>query len=323
MNSATSTTSQWREKSDNQTRLAFGQALLEIGAREPGSVVLSADTQDLLGIRPWIAKYPDRFIEIGIAEQNAIGVASGLATTGLRPYVCAYAPFIAARSMEQIRNDLAYANQRVVIGAAASGISLGVAGGTHHALEDLALMRSMPNMTVIVPADVNEAYLATLATLDIDGPVYMRLGGRTPEPPVTDDSAAFTLGRASRLRPGNDVTVIACGAMVELALRASDALKADGIAARVLNMHTIKPLDHDAILQAAAETSGIVTAEEHRYAGGLGGAVAELLAVEQPTPMRMVAMPDEFAVVGPTVALREKYGMSADAIVAACRSLLL
>ncbi|HUU72539.1 MAG TPA: transketolase C-terminal domain-containing protein [Burkholderiales bacterium] len=323
MNSATSTTSQWREKSDNQTRLAFGQALLEIGALEPGSVVLSADTQDLLGIRPWIAKYPDRFIEIGIAEQNAIGVASGLATTGLRPYVCAYAPFIAARSMEQIRNDLAYANQRVVIGAAASGISLGVAGGTHHALEDLALMRSMPNMTVIVPADVNEAYLATLATLDIDGPVYMRLGGRTPEPPVTDDSAAFTLGRASRLRPGNDVTVIACGAMVELALRASDALKADGIAARVLNMHTIKPLDHDAILQAAAETSGIVTAEEHRYAGGLGGAVAELLAVEQPTPMRMVAMPDEFAVVGPTVALREKYGMSADAIVAACRSLLL
>jgi transketolase len=224
--------------------------------------------------------------------------------------------------MEQIRNDLAYANQRVVIGAAASGISLGVAGGTHHALEDLALMRSMPNMTVIVPADVNEAYHATLATLDIDGPVYLRLGGRTPEPPVTGNEAGFTLGRAGRLRPGNDVTVIACGAMVELAVRASDALKTEGINARVLNMHTIKPLDRDAILQAAAETSGIVTAEEHRFAGGLGGAVAELLAVERPTPMRMVAMPDEFAVVGPTVALREKYGMSAGAIVAACKSLL-
>lgn len=312
----------WREQSAEQTRLAFGQALLEIGAHQPRSVVISADTQDLLGIRPWIAKYRERFIEIGIAEQNAIGVASGLATTGLRPYVCAYAPFITARSMEQIRNDVAYANQRVVIGAAASGISLGVAGGTHHALEDLALMRSLPNMNVIVPADVNEAYKATLATLEIDGPVYLRLGGRTPEPPVTDDDATFTFGRASRLRSGDDVTVIACGALVEPAVRASDILKTEGIDARVLNMHTIKPLDRDAILGAAAETSGVVTAEEHRYAGGLGGAVAEVLSVEHPTPMRMIAMPDEFAVVGPTGPLRAKYGMSAEAIVEACKSLL-
>ena len=166
----------WRTKSANQTRLAFGQALLEIGAREPRSVVVSADTQDLLGIRAYIERFRDRFVELGIAEQNVIGAASGLATTGLHPYVCAYAPFITARSMEQVRNDIAYANQRVVIGAAASGISLGVAGGTHHALEDIALMRSLPNMTVIVPADVSEAYKAALATLDIDGPVYLRLG---------------------------------------------------------------------------------------------------------------------------------------------------
>ena len=322
MSAATDAEASWREKSDNQTRLAFGQALLGIGARESRSVVLSADTQDLLGIRPWIERFPDRFIEIGIAEQNAIGVASGLATTGLRPYVCAYAPFIAARSMEQVRNDVAYANQRVVIGAAASGISLGVAGGTHHALEDLALMRSMPNMTVIVPADVNEAYHATMATLDIDGPVYMRLGGRTPEAPVTSDDANFTPGRADLLRAGEDVTVIACGAMVELAVKASDTLKSEGVGVRVLNMHTIKPLDRDAVLKAASETQRIVTAEEHRYAGGLGGAVAEILAVEQPTPMRMVAMPDEFAVVGPTIAIRDKYGMSTEAIVGACKSLL-
>ena len=322
MTGANETVTGWREKSAEQTRLAFGQALMEIGERESRSVVISADTQDLLGIRPWIAKHGERFIEIGIAEQNAIGVASGLATTGLRPYVCAYAPFITARSMEQIRNDVAYANQRVVIGAAASGISLGVAGGTHHALEDLALMRSLPNMNVIVPADVNEAYKATLATLEIDGPVYLRLGGRTPEPPVTDDDATFHFGRATRLRPGDDVTVIACGALVAPALRASDTLKTEGIDARVLNMHTIKPLDRDAILRAAAETSGIVTAEEHRYAGGLGGAVAELLSVEHPTPMRMVAMPDEFAVVGPTGPLRVKYGMSAEAIAEACKSLL-
>jgi transketolase len=322
MNAPEPVPAEWRTKSANQTRLAFGQALLEIGAREPRAVVVSADTQDLLGIRPYIERFRDRFIELGIAEQNAIGAASGLATTGLHPYVCAYAPFITARSMEQVRNDVAYANQRVVIGAAASGISLGVAGGTHHALEDLALMRSLPNMTVIVPADVNEAYQAALATLDIDGPVYLRLGGRAEEPPVGDPEAPFRLGKAVQLRPGKDVAVIACGALVEMAVRASDVLKKEGIGVRVLNMHTIKPLDRDAILAAAAETRGVVTAEEHHLAGGLGGAVAELLAVEHPTRMRMVGMPDTFAMVGPTVPLRAKYGMSAEAIVAACRALL-
>jgi transketolase len=322
VNSAVLAAPEWRTRSANQTRLAFGQALLEIGARDPRAVVVSADTQDLLGIRTWIERHPDRFVELGIAEQNAIGAASGMATTGLHPYVCAYAPFITARSMEQVRNDVAYAHQRVVIGAAASGISLGVAGGTHHALEDLALMRSLPNMTVIVPADVDEAYKATLATLDIEGPVYLRLGGRVEEPPVSDPEAAFRLGKAALLRPGKDVSVIACGALVEMAVRASDALKKEGIGVRVLNMHTIKPFDRETVLAAAAETRGIVTAEEHRLAGGLGGAVAELLAVEQPTRMRMIGMPDTFAMVGPTGRLRAKYGMSADAIADACRALL-
>jgi len=312
----------WRTKSAKQTRLAYGQALLEIGAREPRSVVVSADTQDLLGIRPFIERHPERFVEVGIAEQNAIGISAGLATTGMRPYVCAYAPFITARSMEQVRNDVAYANQRVVIGAAASGISLGVAGGTHHALEDLALMRSLPNMTVIVPADVDEAYRATLATLDIDGPVYLRLGGRVEEPPVSDAEAPFRLGKAATLRQGNDVAIIACGALVEMAVRASDALRAQGIGARVLNLHTIKPFDREAVLAAAAETGVIVTAEEHHLVGGLGGAVADLLAVEQPTRMRMIGMPDEFASIGPTGRLRAKYGMSAEAIAEACRDLL-
>jgi transketolase len=315
-------TNDWRAKAANQTRLAFGQALLELGAREPRTVVLSADTQDLLGIRTYIERYPERFIELGIAEQNTIGVASGLATTGLRPYVCAYAPFITARSMEQVRNDVAYANQRVVIGAGASGISLGVAGGTHHALEDIALMRSLPNMTVIVPADADEAYRATLATLDIDGPVYMRLGGRIEEPPHTGVDTKFQLGRANELRSGNDIAIIACGAMVDLAVKASDRLKTEGINVRVLNMHTIKPFDRDAVLKAAAETRGIVTAEEHHLVGGLGGAVADLLAVERPTRMRMIGMPDVFAVGGPTVKVREKYGMSVAAIVNKCRELV-
>ena len=312
----------WRAKAANQTRLAFGQAMLELGAREPRTVVVSVDTQDLLGIRTYIERFPERFVELGIAEQNAIGVASGLATTGLRPYVCAYAPFITARSMEQVRNDIAYAKQRVVIGAAASGISLGVAGGTHHALEDIALMRSLPNMTVIVPADADEAYRATLATQDIDGPVYMRLGGRVEEPPHTSADTPFQLGRALELRTGNDIAIIACGAMVDLAVKASDQLKGEGINARVLNMHTIKPFDCDAVLKAAAETRGIVTAEEHHLVGGLGSAVADLLAVERPTRMRMIGMPDEFASIGPTVKVREKYGMSVAAIVNACRVLM-
>ena len=322
MNAPDAVQPEWRVKSANQTRLAYGQALLELAVRESRTVVVSADTQDLLGIRPYIERHRDRFIELGIAEQNAIGVASGLATTGMRPYVCAYAPFISARSMEQVRNDVAYANQRVVIGAAASGVSLGVAGGTHHSLEDLAVMRSFPNMSVIVPADVDEAYKATLATLDIDGPVYLRLGGRTEEPPVTDAQAPFLLGKAAQLRPGNDVAVLACGAMVDLAVRASDTLKKEGIGVRVLNMSSIKPFDRDAVLAAAAETRGIVTAEEHHLTGGLGGLVAELLAVEHPTRMRMVGMPDAFAMVGPTVPIRVKYGMSAEAIVGACRALL-
>lgn len=320
MNTAVPSAPEWRTKSANQSRLAFGQALLEIGARDPRSAVISADTQDLLGIRTWIERFGNRFVELGIAEQNAIGVASGMATTGMHPYVCAYAPFISARSMEQVRNDVAYANQRVVIGAAASGISLGVAGGTHHALEDLALMRSLPNMTVIVPADSEQAYYATLATLDIDGPVYLRLGGRVEEPPVGGEPG-FRLGKAVQLRTGSDVTVISCGALVEPSLRAADELKKEGIGARVLNMHTIKPLDREAILAAAQETRGIVTAEEHHLTGGLGGAVAELLAVEHPTRMRMIGMPDEFAMVGPTGRLRAKYGMSAEAIAAACREL--
>ncbi len=312
----------WRARAANQTRLAFGQALLELGARDSATVVISADTQDLLGIRPYIEKFRERFVEVGIAEQNAIGIAAGLATTGMHPFVCAYAPFITARSMEQVRNDLAYAHQRVVIGAAASGISLGVAGGTHHALEDIALMRSFPNMTVIVPADIEEAYAATLATRDIDGPVYLRLGGRVEEPPVSDPAQPFRLGKAATLREGNDVAIVACGALVEMALRASDALRKEGMHARVINMHTIKPFDRDVVLKAAAETRRIVTAEEHHLTGGLGGAVAELLALEQPTRMRMIGMPDAFACIGPTNQVRAKYGMSAEAIASACRELL-
>jgi transketolase len=190
----------------------------------------------------------------------------------MRPYVCAYAPFSTARSMEQLRNDVAYARQRVVIGAAASGVSLGVAGGTHHALEDLALLRSFPNMTVIVPADAEEAWRATLATRDIDGPVYLRLGGRVEEPPVNPPGQPFRPGRATVLRPGKDIAIIACGALVAPALQAAETLAAQGVDARVINLHTIKPLDRETILAAAAETGR--GAPPDRRPGRCGGGTA-------------------------------------------------
>ena len=313
---------EWVKLAANQSRLSYGLAVTELADRDEAVVAVASDTLDLIGLRAFLKKYPDRVIDLGIAEQNAMGVASGLATTGLHPYVCGYAPFITARSMEQIRNDVAYANQRVVIGGAASGISLGVAGGTHHALEDLALMRSLPHMTVIVVADAHQGWHATLATQDHDGPVYLRLGGRTEEVPVTPVDATYEIGKADLMRNGKDVTVIACGCMVAEALAAAETLSKDGVDTRVLNMHTIKPLDRDAILAAAVETAGIVTAEEHHLTGGLGGAVAELLAEEHPTRMRFVGMPDQFAIVGPTGKVRERYGMSSGHIVEACKSLI-
>ncbi len=305
-----------------QTRLAFGDALLDAAGSDERIVALSADTQDLIPTRAFKERFPKRFVEVGIAEQNIIGVAAGLATVGLVPAACGYAPFLTARSMEQVRNDVAYSNLHVVIAAAASGISLGVSGGTHHALEDIALMRSLPHMTVIVPADGDEAYAAGQLALRLDGPVYLRLGGRTDEPAVSEPGRAFELGKAVELCSGNDVAILACGAMVSQAIEAARSLEGEGIRARVLNVHTIKPLDQDAIVRAATETRGIVTAEEHHVSGGLGGAVAEVLAVERPTRMRMVGMPDVFAEVGPTGPLRAQYGMSAEGIAAAARQVL-
>ncbi len=319
---ASNTLPDWVAKVQNQSRLSFGLAVSEMAQTDERVVAVSADTLDLIGLREMMAACPERVIEAGIAEQNAMGVASGLATTGLRPHVCGYAPFITARSMEQVRNDVAYANQRVVIGASCSGITLAVSGGTHHAVEDIAVMRNMPNMTVLVPADAIQAWHLTMATERLDGPSYIRLGGRYEEQPVTAIDASPVVGKADTLRSGNDVTVIACGCLVVEAVAAADRLAAEGFGVRVINMHTIKPLDCDAILAAAAETRGIVTAEEHHVSGGLGGAVAELLAREHPTRMRFVGLADEFAIVGPTPKVREHYGMSAGNIEAQCRELL-
>ena len=324
MNDATNENGQpeWERLAQDQSRLAFGLAVGELARRDDKVVAISADTIDLFGLRGFLESSPHRLIEAGIAEQSAMGMASGLATTGMRPILCGYAPFITARSLEQLRNDVAYANQRVVIGAACGGIVLAMAGGTHHAVEDLAIMRNMPNMTVIVPADARQTWHAALATEQLDGPSYIRLGGKFVEPPVTDLVTDFQIGKAEQLRRGDDITAIACGCMVAPAIATADALARDGIGVRVLNMHTLKPMDREAVLAAAAETGAIVTSEEHRITGGLGGAVAELLALEHPTPMRMVGMPDEFAIVGPTAKVREHYGLSEASITTAVRELL-
>lgn len=312
----------WVKKVQNQSRLSFGFAVTEMAARDESIVAISADTLDLIGLRDMVATMPHRVIETGIAEQNAMGIASGLATTGMRPYLCGYAPFITARSMEQLRNDVAYANQPVVIGAACSGITLAVSGGTHHAVEDIALLRNLPNMTVLVPADAIEAWHLTHATQALDGPCYVRLGGRYEETPVTAVDATPVIGKADTLRSGDDLAVIACGCLVADAVAAADNLAKEGINVRVVNMHTVKPLDKDAVISAATETRGIVTAEEHHLSGGLGGAVAELLAEKHPARMRFVGMPDEFAIVGPTPTVREHYGMSTSNIMAKCRELV-
>ncbi len=315
-------TQQRIDRAQNQSRLSFGLAVTDMALQDETVVAVSADTLDLIGLREMMAQVPDRVIEVGIAEQNAMGIASGLATTGMRPYLCGYAPFITARSMEQLRNDVAYANQPVVIGGACSGITLGVSGGTHHAVEDLALMRSMPNMTVMAPVDAIQAWHLTRATEGLDGPAYIRLGGRLEETPMTSITQRPVIGKADMLRRGTDITVITCGCLVAAAVAAADTLADEGLGVRVLNMHTIKPLDRDAVLAAAAETHGIVTAEEHHVSGGLGGAVAELVAEEHPVRMRLIGMPDEFAIVGPTPKIRERYGMSADNIAAKCRELM-
>ena len=321
--SAASTNPEWVAKVQNQSRLSFGLAVTDMAARDDRVVAISADTLDLIGLREMVAAAPERVIEAGIAEQNAMGMASGLATTGMRPYLCGYAPFITARSMEQLRNDVAYANQRVVIGAACSGIVLGVSGGTHHALEDIALMRSLPNMTVMVPADALEAWHLTQATETLDGPSYVRIGGKFDEPAVTAVDASPTIGKATTLRRGTDVTVIACGCMVVEALAAADELASEGIGVRVLNMHTIKPLDEQAILSYVAKTGCVVTAEEHMIKGGLGDSVAQVLARNTPAPQEYVGVNDTFGESGKPEELLIKYGIDTPNVIEAAKKAIL
>lgn len=301
------------------TRVAYGKALAELGRRDQRVVALDADLSKSTMTAFFAEEFPERFFNMGIAEQSLMGTAAGLALSGKIPFASTFAIFATGRAYEPVRNAIAYPRVNVKIAATHAGLTVGEDGASHQAVEDIALMRSVPNMTVIVPADAEETKQAVYAVAAYNGPVYLRLG-RPAVPLIYDSSYNFQIGRAHRLRSGKDAAIIACGFMVNQALQAADELLAEGIEAMVINMSTVKPVDREAILAAAA-TGAVVTAEEHSIIGGLGSAVAEVLAVEKPTPMTMVGIEDSFGESGTPAELMHKYGLTAAAIKKAIKRL--
>ncbi|WP_085883560.1 transketolase family protein [Oceanibacterium hippocampi] len=303
--------------SGDSLREAFGRALAELGAERSDFVVCDADIAGGTGTHHFRKAWPDRFYQFGIAEQNMMAAAGGMAATGLIPFVTTFAVF-ALRALEQARLQIAYPRRNVKIVASHPGLDVGPDGASAQALEDLAAYRALPGMTVISPADPVEMRLATRAVLAHDGPVYMR-SGRSNARVLFDDNHEFRIGRGRELRPGTDVTLIACGVEVARALDAAGILAAEGIAARVVNMATIKPLDRAIVERAARDTGAIVTAEDHNVIGGLGGAVAEALAEGTPCPVEFVGVSDRFGESGEPEELAEAYGLTGPHIAAAAR----
>jgi len=296
------------------TRAGFGAALTELGAIRDDFVVLDADLAAATQTGAFKKAFPDRFYDCGIAEQNMMGIAAGIASTGKKVVCSSFAMFAAGRAYEQVRNSIGYPHLNVVIGATHAGISVGEDGATHQCCEDIALMRTIPGMTIINPADETEAKLAVKAALDHDGPVYMRFG-RLAAPVIFGDDYKFEIGKGVELKEGTDVTIIATGLMVNEALQAYDILKEEGISARIINIHTIKPLDKDIVIKAAKETGAIVTAEEHSVIGGLGGAVSEVLTEEYPVPVVKLGVYDVFGHSGAAPKLLDEFGLRAAHIV--------
>lgn len=304
------------------TRESFGETVTALAAEYPEIVVLDADLAAATKTGIFKKAYPERFFDCGIAECNMVGVAAGLATCGKIPFAASFAMFSAGRAFEQVRNSVGYPKLNVKIVGSHAGISVGEDGATHQCCEDIALMRTIPGMTVIVPADDIEARACVRAAYEFEGPVYMRFG-RLATPVINDrEDYEFKIGRGVVVREGSDVTIIACGLMVAEALEAAEALAADGIDAEVINMHTIKPLDERLVVASAKKTGRVVTAEEHSIIGGLGEAVASVLAEQHPVPMRRVGVRDVYGESGPAVDLLHKYGLDADGIEAAVRSVL-
>jgi transketolase len=302
-------------------RDAYMSVLEEMAAADMRVCAVANDSLSSAKLKNFKTKFPERFVNVGIAEQNMVGVGAGLANGGMVPYVCGASCFLTARAMEQVKVDLAYTRANVKLCAMSPGMAYGQLGPTHHSIEDLAWMRVLPNLAVVAPADPIETAAVMRYSLIHEGPMFLRIG-RTPAPSVHDDSYEFKLGKAVKLRDGRDVTLIANGLLVSKALDAAQALEARGVSARVLNMSTIKPLDREAIVDAARDTHGIVTAEEALATGGLGGAVAEIVAHEHPTRMRMLGVPDTFAPTGTAEFLLEHFGLTAAGIESAAIDLL-
>ena len=303
------------------TRVGYGEALLELGSKRDDFIVMDADLAAATQTGKFKKEFPERFYNCGIAEQNMMSIAAGIAATGKKVVVSSFAMFAAGRAFEQIRNSIGYPHLNVIIGATHAGISVGEDGATHQCNEDSALMRSIPGRTIINPADAVEAKKAVYAAFECDGPVYMRFG-RLAVPVVFDDDYKFEIGKGVELREGSDVTIIATGLMVKEALEAYDLLKAEGISARIINMATIKPLDKDIIIKAARETGAIVTAEEHSVIGGLGAAVSEVVCEEYPIPVVKLGVNDTFGHSGPAVKLLDQFGLRAPNIVEKAKAAL-
>jgi len=303
------------------TREAYGETLIEIAKDNPDIVVLEADLAKSTTTIKFKKEFPDRFFDCGVAEQNMMAMAAGLATTGKICYTGSFAMFATGRAFEQVRNTVSYARLNVKICPTHAGITVGADGASHQTVEDIALMRVIPGMTVIVPADYTEAKKAIQKAAEIDGPVYVRLG-RASVPAVFDDTYEFVPGKAVRLKEGTDVTIFATGIMVDSSLNAAAQLEKDGISAEVVNISTIKPLDEEAVINSASKTGKVVVAEEHSIIGGLGSAIAELLGEKHPVPMAKVGIKDLFGRSGEPQELLKLYGLTSEDISQAAKNLL-
>ena len=304
------------------TRESYGNALAELGREHDDVVVLDADLAGATKTSIFKKAFPDRHIDCGIAEANMMGIAAGLATTGMVPFASTFAMFAAGRAFEQVRNSIGYPHLNVKIGATHAGISVGEDGASHQCNEDIALMRAIPGMTIINPSDDIEAKAAVKAAYEMEGPVYLRFG-RLAVPVINDrPDYKFEIGKGVILRDGSDVAIIATGLCVSSALEAADRLSEDGINAMVINMHTIKPLDKELVRNAAKKTGKIVTVEEHSVIGGLGGAVCEALCDSEPVPVKRIGMNDVFGESGPAAALLEKYGLDGKGVYRAVKAFI-
>lgn len=303
------------------TRESYGMALVELGSENKDIVVLDADLSKSTKTNDFRGKYEDRFINVGIAEQNLMGMAAGLANIGKIPFASTFAVFASGRAFEVIRNSICYPKMNVKIAATHAGITVGEDGGSHQSVEDIALMNSLPNMTVIVPADHREAMQAVKAAAAHIGPVYIRLGRCNTED-IFDDNYKFQIGKGVEVVAGKDVTIIATGMLVQKAVEASRTLAMEGISARVINISTIKPIDREIILKAARETKGIVTAEEHSVIGGLGAVVSTVVTSEHPTIVKMVGLQDTFGESGTPDELMKKYKLTAEEIISKVKEIV-